>query len=200
MPVCCRCHCRSSGWAKCGGVTAIALKSPCPATCPYLRVHSCDFGKGYQVSRIVLSELTIANLAHNGEPPSDVLASGTLKSAAFGSSISSSKQQAFRCGHLTPKIPVLPVLAACCRTSLQLPLAEALYLSFPSRGADLEPSGSWRRQQPSRAPHFHFLFAANGAGQGYSGTLETLFTCYVSKGATSRPLLSLSESKPFLQI
>jgi hypothetical protein len=31
-----RCH--SSGWAKCGGVTAIALKSPCPATCPYLRV------------------------------------------------------------------------------------------------------------------------------------------------------------------
>jgi hypothetical protein len=82
----------------------------------------------------------------------------------------------------------VPVLAALCRTFLQLPppLRRGLvpFISI-SRGR----SCALRIVEApitQHCSHFHFLFAANGAGHGYSGILETLFTCYVSKGATSR--------------
>jgi hypothetical protein len=80
MPVCTRCH--SPGWASRGGVAATALKSHLP-----LAAGPISATWERVSSRIVLSELAIAYLAHNWDRPSDVLASGTFKPAAFGSSV-----------------------------------------------------------------------------------------------------------------
>lgn len=79
-----------------------------------------------------------------------MLASGTLKSAAFGSSISSSKQQASQRGHLTPKRPVLPVLAAWCRTSLLLPSPRPCTFHFQLAGQIWSPQDLGGASNPAK--------------------------------------------------